>query len=179
MNRLVKQLEIELGPDTGDLNLRIGLHSGQTTAGILRGDRARFQLFGDTVNVTSRMESTGKPGKIQLSQQTADILKTAGKGHWIRPREEAIVAKGKGELLTYWLEVYSGSAQGTSGMYSETEWTEAAEGSCLPIQEVGGVLQRTMSQQMLEATETHVTEAERHTRLVEWTAYFFFGSGQQ
>ena len=32
-NRLVKQLEIELGPDTGDLGLRIGLHSGQTTAG--------------------------------------------------------------------------------------------------------------------------------------------------
>ena len=56
-------------------------------------------------------------------------------------------------------------------MYSETDWTEAAEGSCLQIQEVnGGLLQRTLSQQMLEATETHVTEAERHTRLVEWNA---------
>ena len=48
--RVVKQLEVELGPDTGDLGLRVGLHSGQTTAGVLRGDRARFQLFGDTVN---------------------------------------------------------------------------------------------------------------------------------
>lgn len=56
IHSLVKQLEVELGPDTGDLGLRVGLHSGQTTAGVLRGDRARFQLFGDTVNVTARME---------------------------------------------------------------------------------------------------------------------------
>jgi class 3 adenylate cyclase len=33
-----------------DLALRIGMHSGPVTAGVLRGDRARFQLFGDTVN---------------------------------------------------------------------------------------------------------------------------------
>jgi class 3 adenylate cyclase len=90
---VVKELEVELGPDTGDLALRVGLHSGQTTAGILRGDRQRFQLFGDTVNVCSRMESTGLPGKVQLSQQTATILEGAGKSHWITPREEEIVAK--------------------------------------------------------------------------------------
>ena len=39
----------ELGPDTGDLMLRVGLHSGPVTAGVLRGERSRFQLFGDTV----------------------------------------------------------------------------------------------------------------------------------
>ena len=167
---LVKQLEVELGPDTGDLGLRVGLHSGQTTAGILRGDRARFQLFGDTVNVTSRMESTGRPGMIQLSQQTADLLSVAGKSHWIRPREEAVHAKGKGELATFWLEVYSTGTQGTGGMHSETEWTEAVEGSVVPIQEVGGALQRSLSQQILEEKETHISEAERHSRLVEWNA---------
>ena len=47
-NRRVKDLEATLGPDTGDLRLRTGLHSGPVTAGVLRGDRARFQLFGDT-----------------------------------------------------------------------------------------------------------------------------------
>ena len=56
----VKKLELELGPDTTDLTLRIGLHSGQTTAGVLRGDRARFQLFGDTVNTAARMERSVK-----------------------------------------------------------------------------------------------------------------------
>ena len=48
--RLTKQLEVTLGPDTGDLRLRVGLHSGPITAGVLRGERSRFQLFGDTVN---------------------------------------------------------------------------------------------------------------------------------
>jgi class 3 adenylate cyclase len=48
INDLTKRLEISLGPDTGDLSMRIGLHSGPVTAGVLRGDKSRFQLFGDT-----------------------------------------------------------------------------------------------------------------------------------
>jgi hypothetical protein len=44
MYTLTKNLEVSLGPDTGELGLRIGLHSGQVTAGVLRGERARFQV---------------------------------------------------------------------------------------------------------------------------------------
>ena len=44
---LTKRLEITLGPDTAELKLRIGIHSGPVTGGVLRGARARFQLFGD------------------------------------------------------------------------------------------------------------------------------------
>ena len=47
------------------------------------------------------MESTGLPGRVQLSQQTADILIASGKEHWIVPREEEVMAKGKGALATY------------------------------------------------------------------------------
>ena len=42
----VNALAMTLGPDTAELQLRAGIHSGQVTAGVLRGDRARFQLFG-------------------------------------------------------------------------------------------------------------------------------------
>lgn len=47
MSAVLNELEVELGPDTVDLGIRIGLHSGPVTAGVLRGERARFQLFGD------------------------------------------------------------------------------------------------------------------------------------
>lgn len=67
------------------------------TAGVLRGDRARFQLFGDTVNTAARMEHTGSPGKIQVSQATADILIASGKEHWLIPRSDSVTPKGKGE----------------------------------------------------------------------------------
>ncbi|CAB9518147.1 Receptor-type guanylate cyclase gcy [Seminavis robusta] len=102
MKEVTKRLERTLGPDTTELSMRIGLHSGPVTAGVLRGDRARFQLFGDTVNTASRMESTGVRGKIQVSETTANHLRDAGKDHWVKPREDVVKAKGKGVLRTYW-----------------------------------------------------------------------------
>ena len=48
MNEVVKKLEVTLGPDTGDLTMRFGLHTGPVTAGVLSGDKSRFQLFGDS-----------------------------------------------------------------------------------------------------------------------------------
>ena len=69
------------------------------TAGVLRGDKSRFQLFGDTVNTAARIESTGMRDKIHLSQETADLLVTAGKQHWVKKRDEPVDAKGKGKQL--------------------------------------------------------------------------------
>jgi class 3 adenylate cyclase len=104
MAELVRDLEKSLGPGTGDLKLRFGLHSGAVTAGVLRGQKSRFQLFGDTVNTASRMESTGIPNRIQASTVTAELLIAAGKGSWVKPREDLVEAKGKGKLQTYWIE---------------------------------------------------------------------------
>lgn len=105
MNTLTKQLELELGPDTGDLSIRVGLHSGPVTAGVLRGERSRFQLFGDTMNTTSRIESTGEPGRIHISSDTAELLINDGKSHWVSERMDIVSAKGKGEMRTFWLEL--------------------------------------------------------------------------
>ena len=47
---ILNDLEALLGPGTTELGMRVGIHSGSVTAGVLRGDKSRFQLFGDTVN---------------------------------------------------------------------------------------------------------------------------------
>jgi Adenylate and Guanylate cyclase catalytic domain len=84
-----------------DLGIRIGLHSGPVTAGILRGEKSRFQLFGDTVNMCARMESAGKTNRIHISQQTADLLIIAGKSSWIEVNHDSTFE----DLETYWLIV--------------------------------------------------------------------------
>ena len=101
---LVAQLELELGPGTCELGIRTGLHSGPVTAGVLRGEKGRFQLFGDTVNTAARMETTGLKNRIHMSQEYVDLLRDAGKDHWVNSRDDSVVAKGKGILNTYWLE---------------------------------------------------------------------------
>lgn len=49
MHQLREKLELTLGPGTAELDLRVGIHSGPCLAGVIRGDRSRFQLFGDTM----------------------------------------------------------------------------------------------------------------------------------
>ena len=89
--------------DTDGLGIRIGIHSGPVTAGVLRGDKTRFDFFGDTINTAQRIESTGEANAVHLSSETAHLLELAGKGDWLSPRKDAVEAKGKGELKTYWL----------------------------------------------------------------------------
>ncbi len=103
MIEVTRNLEVLLGPDTADLAMRFGIHSGPVTAGVLRGKHARFQLLGDTVNLAAQMEYTGSRDCIQISQDTADFLVAAGKSNWITPRDDPITVKGRGKVQTFWL----------------------------------------------------------------------------
>ena len=112
MSQILPELVSELGEGTDKLQLRIGLNSGPVTAGVLRGDKARFQLFGDTVNTASRMESNGASGRIHVSEATARLLKENGYERWVQKRSDLVEAKGKGSMQTYWVS-RSVMSQGT------------------------------------------------------------------
>ena len=66
------------------------------------------------MNTASRMESCGTRGRIQVSEATADLLRAAGKDSWLEPRPGGVVAKGKGRLTTYFLNLSNGMGNGTS-----------------------------------------------------------------
>ncbi|WP_416545111.1 adenylate/guanylate cyclase domain-containing protein [Limnohabitans sp. DCL3] len=59
----------------GALRMRIGVHSGPIVAGVIGLRKFTYDLWGDTVNVASRMESTGEPGRIHVSVNTANLIK--------------------------------------------------------------------------------------------------------
>jgi hypothetical protein len=152
MNDLTHKLEITLGPDTGELAMRFGMHSGPVTAGVLRGDKSRFQLFGDTVNTAARIESTGVKNRIHLSQETANLLFASEKKNWVIPRDDMVIAKGKGQMKTFWL-IPSG--------YKPDEYKKSLLDS--------GV-KKAMSERGTEGVIPSLTEeSTKILRLVDWT----------
>jgi adenylate cyclase len=87
--------------DDLDLELRIGLASGSVVGGVIGQKRILFDLWGDTVNLASRMESSGVPGRIQVAPSTWELLREAPAYSF--EARELIEVKGLGLMTTYLL----------------------------------------------------------------------------
>jgi adenylate cyclase len=81
------------------LEVRIGIHSGEVVAGLIGQHRSIYDVWGDTVNIASRLESTGLPNRIQISESTYQRVKDAFHCELRGP----VALKGKGTMLTYFL----------------------------------------------------------------------------
>lgn len=82
------------------LSCRIGINSGPITAGVIERKKISFNVWGDTVNTASRMQSHGLPGQIQISEATYELIKD----DFVCELRESISVKGKGEM-DVWLVV--------------------------------------------------------------------------
>ncbi|XP_073656708.1 adenylate cyclase type 4 isoform X4 [Tursiops truncatus] len=83
-----------------NFRLRVGLNHGPVVAGVIGAQKPQYDIWGNTVNVASRMESTGVLGKIQVTEETACALQSLGYTCYSRG---IIKVKGKGQLCTYFL----------------------------------------------------------------------------
>ncbi len=96
MNEAIESYAKKAG---SELSIRIGIHSGSVVAGVIGQKKFIYDLWGDTVNLASRMESTGVPGRIHISETTYALIKDEFDAEQRAPIE----VKGKGVMTTYLL----------------------------------------------------------------------------
>ncbi|MGB3265185.1 MAG: adenylate/guanylate cyclase domain-containing protein [Microcoleus sp.] len=91
----------DIQTDAGEpLKIRIGINTGPVVAGVIGTKKFSYDLWGDTVNVASRMELQGLPGSIQVTAAVREQLKD----RYVFEERGAIAVKGKGDIITYWLK---------------------------------------------------------------------------
>jgi adenylate cyclase len=98
---MLAAVEARTGLNDLPVRLRIGINTGPVVAGVIGRDRFIYDLWGDTVNVASRMESSGLAGRVQVTKAVKDA---AGDGYVFDERDP-IDIKGKGPTVTYLLVV--------------------------------------------------------------------------
>jgi class 3 adenylate cyclase len=103
--------------NTPNLTLRVGINTDPAVAGVIGSKKVAYDLWGDSVNTSSRMQSTGMAGKIQVSDKTYKLIK-----EFYSFTDRTVSAKGKGELKTH---IYAGRIKPTP--YSNINWKRSRE----------------------------------------------------
>ena len=109
------------------------------------------------------MESNGMRNRIHISQDTANLLEKAGKGHWLEPREDVINAKGKGEMKTFWLLCKDAAGSQSSGVSGDSKERRGSLSSLAKMK-------RPVSTNEFsgELVPSHTLMSQKTTRLVDW-----------
>uniref|UniRef100_A0A8B9HQQ7 adenylate cyclase n=1 Tax=Astyanax mexicanus TaxID=7994 RepID=A0A8B9HQQ7_ASTMX len=119
-----------------DFVLRVGINVGPVVAGVIGARRPQYDIWGNTVNVASRMDSTGVPGKIQV---TEDVNRLLQNDYDLVCRGNVSV-KGKGQMLTYFLE---GKSQGAG--QRAPQFSASMERRVFAVGRTSSVLTKTAS----------------------------------
>jgi hypothetical protein len=132
---------------------------------VLRGEKSRFQLFGDTVNTASRIETTGERDRIHVSESTAQLLLEAGKKSWLQKRDEVVTAKGKGDMTTYWLLISKGgkNMDQSFATLSSHSGGRSVSSTSSSVQEFGG----SVADLNAKISTRNSADTRMH-RLVQW-----------
>lgn len=86
-------------PNGQPFRLRIGINTGPVVAGVIGRRKFAYDLWGDTVNIASRMETTGEPERIQVTPAVYEYLKDS----FELEKRGLVSVKGQGRMVTYWL----------------------------------------------------------------------------
>jgi class 3 adenylate cyclase len=96
MQRRALEFSREFGEE---LSIRIGIHTGPVVAGVIGKRKFIYDVWGDTVNTASRMESHGEPGTVHVTEETRQLLKDM----YVLTARGEITVKGKGVMRTWFL----------------------------------------------------------------------------
>ncbi|XP_077583868.1 adenylate cyclase type 5 isoform X2 [Stigmatopora nigra] len=98
--RLMEQMKYINEHSFNNFKMKIGLNMGPVVAGVIGARKPQYDIWGNTVNVASRMDSTGVPEKIQV---TADLYQVLHSYNYSLEYRGVVTVKGKGEMMTYFL----------------------------------------------------------------------------